>query len=370
MHVTEVEQSFTTPEVSSLTDYYYAADPERSIRVPLIMAGEERYAFLSSAFPIFAVPEWGTHYVWSFLATESEPLLTWWGHRGTGWDGSVYAVQHLGIRSNLWNAPSWGQMSIGEVLDAPSTFSLNFAYNNPDNAGVDWPSDPLPPDRAPPDGAPANFLGRSGYIGLRFGMDDPFGVERLHYGWVSVSISPDARTLTLHAYAWSDVPDEPLLVGESFGGAYDYAFWASSVFGDFGGQPATEPLASFPQNGVLNLVAYAVGHDPLAQSGGELPHVFYVEAVDRLCMTFTRDAAVTDLELAVEASDDLVAWDVIAISLHGWPMQSFESRASLVEETPLGSDARFRYVTVCDGPTLGDAPRRHLRLRVRLIGPE
>jgi hypothetical protein len=54
-----------------------------------------------------------------------------------------------------------------------------------------------------------NFLGRNQkMIGLRFDISGSY-----HYGWVRVSVAKDARSFTVHDYAYNDMPGEGLGTG-------------------------------------------------------------------------------------------------------------------------------------------------------------
>jgi hypothetical protein len=58
--------------------------------------------------------------------------------------------------------------------------------------------------------AVGNFLGRNyKMIGVRFNI--PGGQ---HYGWIRVSVGKDARSFTLHDYAYNTVPNDPISSGE------------------------------------------------------------------------------------------------------------------------------------------------------------
>lgn len=108
---------------------------------------------------------------------------------------------------------------------------------------------------------------------------------------------------------------------------------------------AADPLADPDGDGVPNLLAYALGADPLTPGGAALPETEIVDG--RLTFTFNRIAD-PGLVYTVEASDDLVTWTVLDVP--GNPST--------------GSDNVAGPVTVTDPGEVSTAPRRFLRLRV------
>ncbi len=92
-------------------------------------------------------------------------------------------------------------------------------------------------------------------------------------------------------------------------GTYDS--WAASVFPESVGESDRAPDATPNGDGVPNLLAYALGLDPLAEKSGNMPAGELGET--QLAFRFRRNVEAQDLSLIVETSDDLLEWfDVVS----------------------------------------------------------
>ena len=138
--------------------------------------------------------------------------------------------------------------------------------------------------------------------------------------------------------------------------------WRTAKFGANAGNPAIAGDTADPNNnGIVNLLEYALGGDPV--NAGPLPLPTVSTPTGRLAATFTRVIANTDITMIVQASDSPSGpWIDLASSVNGAAFSVIAVGAS-VNETGSGAT---RSVTVEDIYTTAAAPnaRRFMRLMV------
>jgi autotransporter-associated beta strand protein len=136
--------------------------------------------------------------------------------------------------------------------------------------------------------------------------------------------------------------------------------WRASHFGTAANDPAQAGETADPESdGIVNLLEYALGGDPLSVDVSRLPSVSVVNG--RLALTFTRTLANTDVTMTVQATDSLDgSWTALASSVNG---AAFAPLAGSVTESGSGAT---RTVEVRDAFLVSDPahPKRFMRLRV------
>jgi hypothetical protein len=108
------------------------------------------------------------------------------------------------------------------------------------------------------------------------------------------------------------------------------------------------------QAGIKNLMAYALGANPLTATVGLLPTggMTSVSGGKYLTLNFTRNMAATDITYTVQGSSDLINWSTISSYGGGaWTPSANVTDAAGV-------------VTVQDTMPMNLAPRRFMRLQV------
>ena len=128
--------------------------------------------------------------------------------------------------------------------------------------------------------------------------------------------------------------------------------------------PAKEPtvwgsLADPDNDGLNNLLEYALGQSPLVAQTAGLP-ILETSSGGRMTFTFQRDPSLTDIDYIVEASPDLTSWTPIAASTGGRAMQKLEGAFAVAE-----TGAPLKAVTVEDNELISAATKRYLRLRIQ-----
>lgn len=138
-----------------------------------------------------------------------------------------------------------------------------------------------------------------------------------------------------------------------------FAKWAESELSD----PAASPVGDHDRDGFNNAVEFALGLFP-AQPGTQSPAVElhnYGDG-DRLRIFFTRPLDRTGVTLRVQASDDLLSWTDLAVSVNSAPFTGpgfvSENRAHPLAEPGL-VEVRDLFTTIA-------APRRWVRLLTAL----
>lgn len=122
------------------------------------------------------------------------------------------------------------------------------------------------------------------------------------------------------------------------------------------------PEDDFSGRGIANLLAYALDLNPINPNRADLPKLSVHN--DRLRLTFYRNTDADDVIIYVEASEDLADWSE-ALAVRPLEGGSFWDSAPGVVYTDQTVSGR-RVVTINDSQTLGDGPRRFLRVRVHL----
>jgi hypothetical protein len=89
------------------------------------------------------------------------------------------------------------------------------------------------------------------------------------------------------------------------GKAGDYASWRDAFFG-LGAPAGSGPLDDFDRDGIVNLLEFALGLNPLLADGGPLT-VLKIEGGE-LSLTYAKDTSLGGIFYQVERSLDLVSW--------------------------------------------------------------
>ena len=89
------------------------------------------------------------------------------------------------------------------------------------------------------------------------------------------------------------------------GKAGDYASWRDAFFG-LGAPAGSGPLDDFDRDGIVNLLEFALGLNPLLADGGPLT-VLKIEGGE-LNLTYAKDTSLGGIIYQVERSLDLVSW--------------------------------------------------------------
>lgn len=137
---------------------------------------------------------------------------------------------------------------------------------------------------------------------------------------------------------------------------------AANYLASYGLTGASAALNADPNgDGVINLMAYALGLNPTVPSANALPTaaIKNYAGIPYLYMTFNRSSAATDLTYIVEASSDLANWTTVASSAAG----ATTTGPGFVSEN---SSAPMFLVEVRDTQAVNttNGARRFLRLRV------
>ena len=211
------------------------------------------------------------------------------------------------------------------------------------------------------------FIGTSNhFIAVRF----PGPSEETLYGWIEISIDAEAGSLTLHRAAWHPWSPATLRAGEIFADVLSYFGWAEEVFGANAEDPHAQPSASWNQDGIVNLLGYVTGWNPVTGTGGELPKAEFSTEYGRLRVVFTRNPAVQSVRIKVQSSSSLSDWQTIAISEYGDPVTVGPDATPYWIDEELLADGIQRRVTVVDGETITSQKRRFLRVAVEQIFEE
>ncbi len=145
-----------------------------------------------------------------------------------------------------------------------------------------------------------------------------------------------------------------LVVTQTFGSWQNAYFSLSQIASGL-----ASPTAEFNNDGVPNLLAYALDRNPITGQGGSLPMVSVPNGSNSLQIAFQRDPSNTDISYIVEASDDLLNWTPIAQSVAGGRTQSLGG-ASTVSETGTGVQS----VVVQDATAVSSTSHRFLHLKI------
>ena len=116
-------------------------------------------------------------------------------------------------------------------------------------------------------------------------------------------------------------------------------------------------------DGLSNDMEYALYHFPLLSDAREIQSPA-ISATQRGQITYNRIKDGNDLDIEVEASDNLINWQTIARSHLGGPTTDVESRSFSIAETEF---ANYTTVTVIDQLMLSPTQRSRF-LRVRASG--
>ena len=134
----------------------------------------------------------------------------------------------------------------------------------------------------------------------------------------------------------------------------------------FGPESANEAVAGFAadpdDDGILNLMEYALGGNPMLADTGILPTIHLTNNQSEF--VFMRNPGQTDLRMTVQVADDLNGpWTNVAASAGGTAFVPLIPSVSQSED----NGAPERIVTIIENMTL--LQRRFIRLRVEWMNP-
>ena len=139
-----------------------------------------------------------------------------------------------------------------------------------------------------------------------------------------------------------------------------YLSWANVTYGLTGNDalPQSDPN----HNGITNLVEYALGGNPVNGSTGQTILPVSQIVANHTQLTFTRYLDRTDINLTVQASENLATWTDLAKSIAGGSFAIIEAGTTITETGPGNS----RSMTIVDpvAVTNPSKPNRFLRLQV------
>ncbi|MCC5788323.1 MAG: fibronectin type III domain-containing protein [Opitutales bacterium] len=157
----------------------------------------------------------------------------------------------------------------------------------------------------------------------------------------------------------SDPSNEITVTTEGQEPLNDYEQWLTDN-GLNPGDPGTGMTESFRNDGITNLLKYALAMDVLSTDRLGLPELS--QSGGRMRLTFTRNLEAVEVRFIVQASEDLVNWSSIATLQPGasnWTLSGGATRSS----TDLGNEVYEERIT--DGSDIISQPRRFLRLEVQ-----
>lgn len=190
----------------------------------------------------------------------------------------------------------------------------------------------------------------------------PGGFTTLTVRFTPSTTGDHAAMLHLVSNDGDENPFDINLTGEGLTGNQD---WEQQFFGTTDGSGDAAPTADPNQNGISNLLEYALGGDPVGGGTGQeiLPKLSINPTAHCAEFSLTRYLDRDDLILTVQATDSLPGpWTNLAWSVHGAPFTALAAGA-VVTETGTGAT---RAVTVCDLYQTTDPahPKRFMRLVV------
>lgn len=139
--------------------------------------------------------------------------------------------------------------------------------------------------------------------------------------------------------------------------------WRQSHFGAEWNNPAISGDAIDGDNdGLSNLLEYALGSDPNAADAAAAPQVSI--AANKLRIAFHRNTDAADITLSVVAADDLAGpWSTIATSTNGEPFTAVASGATVEEQgAPPLKSVQAEDIYLIPDPA---HPKRFMRLQVQ-----
>jgi len=139
--------------------------------------------------------------------------------------------------------------------------------------------------------------------------------------------------------------------------------WRQLKFGnDWQNTSVAGPPADPDQDGIINLMEYALGGNPMLAETGMLPTIH--QANNQIDYVFRRNLSYTDLRMTVQAASDLNGpWMDAAVSSGGAAFVALIPSVSQAEDN--GSPVRL--VSIVED--VAGLTRRFMRLRVELLIP-
>lgn len=133
-----------------------------------------------------------------------------------------------------------------------------------------------------------------------------------------------------------------------------FALWQQQTFGDDHALPRAQPFASWHASGMANIVAYALGFDPLSRTPPPIAHGISVSG-NSLQISFSMAKSAWDVIPLVEVSDDLIHWQSGPV---------FTRELSRIDQ----GDAHW--ITVADRIPVAPGQSRFIRLSVQFASPD
>src|SRR5204862_216924 len=115
-------------------------------------------------------------------------------------------------------------------------------------------------------------------------------------------------------------------------------------------------------DGVVNILEYGLGGDPLTADASVLPRIGTIAG--RLTLSFQRDASLSDLTYTVQETSTLGtpdSWIDIATGTNGATMMPLLTRTAVSETAGTGA---YKNVEVRDAPLSPEETQRFLRLKI------
>lgn len=144
-----------------------------------------------------------------------------------------------------------------------------------------------------------------------------------------------------------------------------FADWQAEHFGDdHANATIAGALVDFDQDGLVNLLEYALAGDPRSASQAAFPVLD--TGSGRLALQFTRNALATDLTLTVQAAETLAGpWTGLARSTGGNPFEVLAAGTGILESTA----GATRSVEVRDLFLITDPEHRRRFMRLHVTSP-
>jgi len=281
------------------------------------------------------------------------------------WGNYLRIVGHGYIRNDgqpgaLWN--SFGEVQVIPAANtAPLATNLAATLRPGTTIAIDLLSASSDPDAGP--------------LALNISPSFPaHGHVLIYNGTAAYTPAPGYRGLDSFTYTASDGGlSTTATVSLSIGAPTTAAAFTELYFD--GGQRDDATLsgdeADFDQDGLSNLLEYALTSDPLSAASGSTPRLFLSSGSglpplgpgpvpSYLSLSFTRNRLATDLTYTVEASSDLVTWTPIARVIGQGTWANLSGGAQSILDAP--TDGVANIVSVTDATAITAA--RYLRLRV------
>ena len=151
-------------------------------------------------------------------------------------------------------------------------------------------------------------------------------VQNIEHLWISGNDVLEAGNYTLEVFQTSSGTNVPYALAWRGRLVQDFELWAETVFPAGTDAADMTPAADPDGDGVVNLMEYALGTDPLSPSTADLPTPLRLTIGDDqfLALSYPRPPHDNGVTYTVETSEDLQSWssapgDVVAVSITPHP---------------------------------------------------